>query len=102
MANTFDLTERCALCGGELEYVAKYNPRLLPDGSYKMDREATGDDIDEARSHCACTSRIDRGRCGRCTACRIERHGCACDGAFDAGCFNCTPSEFKRPACPIS
>lgn len=34
-----------------------------------------------------------------CNPCAIERHGCGCDGALDDGCFLCTPSRHKRPAC---
>lgn len=38
--------------------------------------------------------------CGDCWACRTERGSCACDGSMDDGCFNCTPSQHKRPECP--
>jgi len=38
--------------------------------------------------------------CGVCNACDIERIGCACDGAFDFGCFLCSPEQHKRPVCP--
>ncbi len=39
-------------------------------------------------------------RCHDCNACRIEQHGCPCDGALDDGCFLCTPERHKRPPCP--
>lgn len=39
-------------------------------------------------------------RCGTCNSCEIERIGCACDGAYDNGCFHCTPEQHQRPACP--
>ncbi len=35
-----------------------------------------------------------------CDACVIERIGCPCDGALDAGCFHCTPEKHARPECP--
>lgn len=34
-----------------------------------------------------------------CDTCWTKRHGCACDGAFDAGCFLCTPDSFEEPPC---
>jgi hypothetical protein len=37
-----------------------------------------------------------------CDACVIERIGCPCDGALDAGCFRCTPEKHARPECPPS
>lgn len=40
------------------------------------------------------------GKCGRCSACELERIGCGCDGALDYGCFLCTPSRHPRPECP--
>lgn len=42
----------------------------------------------------------ENDRCGKCDACQIEEIGCACDGAFDNGCFLCTPDKHKRPLCP--
>jgi hypothetical protein len=42
-------------------------------------------------------------KCGdidRCRACKIEKIGCACDGAFDDGCFLCCPAKHERPECP--
>jgi hypothetical protein len=38
-------------------------------------------------------------RCGHCSSCWIETHGCGCDGALDDGCFNCNERK-PRPACP--
>ncbi len=34
-----------------------------------------------------------------CSPCSIERAGCGCDGAFDDGCFLCTPDKHERPVC---
>lgn len=39
-------------------------------------------------------------RCGKCDACTIEQFGCGCDGAYDDGCFFCTPGRHTRPECP--
>lgn len=37
-----------------------------------------------------------------CDSCYLERIGCGCDGAYDDGCFLCTPKKHDRPACPES
>ena len=96
-----DLTKNCALCGGLLEYHNKHDPRFNPDGTYNGERESSlAADIEEATIVCTCESRALKGHCGTCRSCMIAMHGCACDGAFDAGCFNCTPREFERPSCP--
>lgn len=88
----FDLTKYCALCGG----VIANDPENVP--GYVAARVHEPDPLH--KYPCSCESRALKGHCGDCRACRIAQHGCACDGAFDAGCFNCTPKEFERPSCP--
>ena len=83
----FDLTKYCALCGGVLEL----EPNTQVWDVAKQDDQG---------NYCSCESRALKGHCGECHNCRVAQHGCACDGAFDAGCFNCTPTEFVRPSCP--
>lgn len=85
-----DLTEHCALCGSQLWWDPRIDHRSA----------STDEDVADALTFCNCESRTRRGKCGVCSACRIEQHGCACDGAYDAGCFSCTPGEFERPPCP--
>jgi len=85
-----DLTKQCAVCGGQLEL------RPTANCHFKSDEE-----LSEAFTYCICESRVLKGHCGKCSSCRVSQHGCACDGAFDAGCFNCTPKEFERPSCPL-
>lgn len=100
--NQLDLTKQCAVCGGQLQYAAKYDPRLLPDFSLNTNREMVEDDLDEMVSFCPCMDKNTRGNCGNCRSCRVADMGCACDGAYDAGCFFCTPTEFERPPCPTA
>lgn len=100
--NQLDLTKFCALCGGELMYHPKLDPRIRPNGERNDDREWLEDDLEEAVSHCPCTDKATRGPCGKCAACRTEQMGCSCDGAYDIGCFLCRPGHFERPPCPIS
>lgn len=88
-----NLCTHCALCGGQLLVV------LPPDMPRTAVFNMSDNDVDDLK-RCSCESRTKKGRCGKCRDCRVETHGCACDGAFDAGCFNCTPSEFKREPCP--
>lgn len=100
--NKLDLTDHCACCGGVLIYNAKYDPRLLPDGSFNHNREMVADDLDEMLSFCPCVDKGSKGNCGSCDACHAEDMGCACDGAYDIGCFICRPGHFERPPCPTS
>ena len=88
-----DLTKHCALCGGKLYYTFPEDMKRTV--VLKMTEEELED-----YAICTCTSRALKGICGDCNNCKIAEHGCACDGAFDAGCFNCTPAEFERPSCP--
>lgn len=84
----FDLTKHCALCGGELELAP--NTHTYDSGNQ-----------DDFGNYCSCESRTLKGHCGECRSCKVAMYGCACDGAYDAGCFNCTPKEFERPSCPV-
>lgn len=84
-----NLTKQCALCGGQLEFQPK------ADRHFRNDEE-----LEDALTYCTCENRALKGHCGECRNCKVADHGCACDGAFDAGCFNCTPAEFERPSCP--
>lgn len=87
-----DLEDRCALCGGRLE--------LNPNKMRELQRAKTEDEVEDVRTYCSCESRELKGHCGSCRSCMVEDYGCACDGAYDVGCFNCTPNEFERPSCP--
>lgn len=89
-----DLCTNCALCGGKM-YIT-----LPADMPRTMAFKLTDDELEDYYT-CTCESRSGKGSCGRCRNCRIAEIGCACDGAFDAGCFNCTPDEFDRPPCPL-
>lgn len=93
MANALDLTKNCALCGGAL--TPSVSVEDLP--GYVWHKG----ELDVLHtSPCPCTSRSNRGKCGRCDACFVEQNGCACDGAYDIGCFICRPGHFERPPCP--
>lgn len=88
---TFDLTRYCGLCGAQLPKYEAGNTHFAVETSvYDADYTAP----------CLCESRTRRGKCYACTACRIERVGCGCDGAIDDGCFNCNPTKHVRPPCP--
>lgn len=99
-----DLTKFCALCGGELRQLS-----TCPAFGSSQDVEQAVLYFRDGPRHrwlntefkpCTCTSRTDRGKCGDCKACNVERHGCACDGAYDDGCFKCAPERYTRPPCP--
>lgn len=104
MANALDLTKYCALCGALLPHLHGLDPADRRDRHtlLNLDVQDEGENIDLFAAFCVCEGRGKPGKCGHCTACRIERHGCACDGAYGTGCFNCTPKEHKRPPCPTT
>lgn len=39
-------------------------------------------------------------KCRECDSCLTEQSSCGCDGAYDDGCFNCSPDIHQRPPCP--
>jgi len=75
----------------------------LPEPSH-TDLMISPEEIDEHIGMLDDTPLIVRSkeRCGKCSQCQIEDSGCGCDGAFDDGCFLCTPSLHKRLPCSIA
>lgn len=93
-----DLTKNCALCGAMLPCADRLKlnrgERFLLGQRLGTAEELLSDAI------CDCQGRGRPGKCGTCLACSIELIGCACDGAYDNGCFNCNPDSYARPPCP--